>query len=198
MENGGERVAKSTFNIKVNGYIIPDTISKDLATVRSKFYTKSQVIFDIETVSTIGGQSTNTDTTTFANSAPAGNTMRATSFIGGGTNVTNTTVINNYNTISSGDSIYLNTSVTKTANTVTAPDTAVFIGAAFLQPSGGSSLPATSLSNFTIYINGQYVPSSVISSFTEGGGNVTAIFNTSLLGFTIAPGDDVVAIGKFQ
>jgi hypothetical protein len=49
IESGADRVAKSSFSFKVNGYIIPDTISKDLATVRSKFYTRSQVIFDLET-----------------------------------------------------------------------------------------------------------------------------------------------------
>jgi hypothetical protein len=198
MENGGERVAKSTFNIKVNGYIIPDTISKDLATVRSKFYTKSQIIFDLETVSTIGGQSTNVETTYLANSAPAGNTMAASSFIGGGTNVTNTTITNNYNVISSGDSIYLNTNITKTANIISAPDTATFTGAAFLQPTAGSTLPATSVSNFTVYINGQFVPTNAITSFSESGGNVVVVFNTSVLGFTIASTDTITATGKFQ
>ena len=51
IENGQDRAAKSTFNFKVNGYIIPNTVNKDLATIRSKFYTKSQVIFDLEVVS---------------------------------------------------------------------------------------------------------------------------------------------------
>lgn len=53
LESGADRAAKSTFNIKVNGYIIPDTISKDLATVRSKYYTKSQVIFNMETTGSL-------------------------------------------------------------------------------------------------------------------------------------------------
>jgi len=53
VENGTDRAAKSTFNIKVSGYIIPDTVNKDLATVRSKFYTKSQVTFDLETTGSL-------------------------------------------------------------------------------------------------------------------------------------------------
>jgi hypothetical protein len=197
MENGSDRVAKSTFNIKVNGYIIPDTVNKDLATVRSKYYTKSQVIFNLETVSTIGGQTTNIDTTTFANSAPAGNTMAASSFIGGGVNVTNQTITNNYTTISSGDSAYLNTNIQKTANTVTAPDTAIFTGAALLQPSAGSTLPATTVNNFIFYINGQYVPTSLVTISSLSGG-VTFTFNTTSLGYTLASTDEVIAIGKFQ
>jgi hypothetical protein len=53
IESGADRVAKSSFSFKVNGYIIPDTISKDLATVRSKYYTRSQVIFDLETTGSL-------------------------------------------------------------------------------------------------------------------------------------------------
>ena len=49
LEEGTDRAAKSSFTIKLNGYIIPNTINKDLATARSKFYTKSQIIFDLET-----------------------------------------------------------------------------------------------------------------------------------------------------
>lgn len=197
MENGSDRVAKSTFNIKVNGYIIPDTVNKDLATVRNKYYTKAQVIFDLETVSTIGGQTTNIDTTTFANKAPAGNTMAASSFVGGGVNVTNQNITNNYTTISSGDSAYLNTNIQKTATTVTAPDTVIFTGAALLQPSAGSTLPATTVNNFIFYINGQYVPTSLVTISSLSGG-VTFTFNTTSLGYTLASTDEVIAIGKFQ
>ena len=49
LEEGTDRAAKSTFSIKVNGYIIPNTVNKDLAVAGSKFYTKSQVIFGTET-----------------------------------------------------------------------------------------------------------------------------------------------------
>jgi hypothetical protein len=41
------------FNIKLFGYIIPDTINKDLATARSKFYTQAQVIFGLETTGSL-------------------------------------------------------------------------------------------------------------------------------------------------
>ena len=48
-----DRAVKATFNIKVNGYIIPNTVNKDMATARSKFYTKSQVIFTMETTGSL-------------------------------------------------------------------------------------------------------------------------------------------------
>lgn len=53
LEEGTDRAAKSTFTIKVNGYIIPDTVNKTLATARSKFYTKSQVVFTMETTGSL-------------------------------------------------------------------------------------------------------------------------------------------------
>jgi hypothetical protein len=51
LEQGEDRAARSTFNLVLNGYILPDTVNKDLAVARSKFYTTSQVIFDLEVIS---------------------------------------------------------------------------------------------------------------------------------------------------
>jgi hypothetical protein len=190
LEQGQDRAAKSTFNIKLFGYIIPDTINKDLATARSKFYTKAQVIFDLETVEG------DIDQLNVAATKTPKNVVGSTSFIGGGTNYTN----NNVTIISAaaaGDLTYLNTNITKIATTVTAPNTSVFAGAAILQPTGGSTLPATTVNNFVFYINGQNVPAAYVT-LAEGGGNVTFTFNTTSLGYTLESDDEVVAIGKFQ
>jgi hypothetical protein len=190
VENGADRAAKSTFNIRLNGYLIPDTVNKDLAAARNKFYTKSQVIFDLEVVDS-AGQITNFETLRFANKPAAKNAGGATSFIGGGVNVTNVVGA------SSNDIAYLNTNITKIADTVIAPDTAIFTGAALLQPPAGSTLPPTSKSNFTFYVNGQNISSDYIT-LTEAGGNVTLVFNTALIGYTLASNDEIMAIGKFQ
>ena len=53
LEEGTDRAAKSNFSIKLHGYLIPDTVNKTLATARSKFYTTSQAVFDIETTGSI-------------------------------------------------------------------------------------------------------------------------------------------------
>ena len=194
VENGTDRAAKSTFNIKVSGYIIPDTVNKDLATVRSKFYTKSQVVFDLEVVDN-ANTTQGIDTMKFANKSPALNSSNATSFIGGGINVSNTTNI--LPAINNSDILYLNTNKLKTANTVTAPSTVVFTGAALLQPSAGSPLPPTSNDNFTFFINGINVASSLVT-IVEAGGNVTLTFDTTSMGYTLQSTDEVIAIGKFQ
>jgi hypothetical protein len=209
IENGQDRAAKSTFNFKVNGYIIPNTVNKDLATIRSKFYTKSQVIFDLEVVSSTqqlvniaaakntiaSSNEAQIDQVIFANELEAFNSMGASSFIGGGINVTNDSF--NISAADAGDLDYLNTNVSKTANIVTAPNVVIFTGAALLQPNPGSSLPPTSASNFTFFVNGVNVDSSLVT-IVEAGGNVTLVLNTNGMGYTLISTDEVVASGKFQ
>lgn len=53
LENSIDRASKSSFNIKLHGYLIPNSVNKDLASARNKFYTKSQVIFDYETTGSL-------------------------------------------------------------------------------------------------------------------------------------------------
>jgi hypothetical protein len=187
LEQGEDRAARSTFNIKLFGYILPDTINKDLAVARSKFYTKSQVVFELETVEG------DIDKLTTAKSTL--NTVGSTSFIGGGNNITNNNI--NISPSEVGDLTYLDTNITKKATSIFGGNTAVIIGAAILQPGPLSSLPPTSINNFTFYINGQYAPSSLVT-LTEGGGNITLLFNTTSLGYTLESDDEVIAIGKFQ
>tara|TARA_R110001592_G_scaffold138575_2_gene357961 strand:+ start:3408 stop:4361 length:954 start_codon:yes stop_codon:yes gene_type:complete len=45
--SGGGRLVKSTFSLKLYGYIVPDTIQKELTSLK-KFNTKSQIIFNME------------------------------------------------------------------------------------------------------------------------------------------------------
>lgn len=193
VENGADRIAKTTFDIAINGYIIPDTLNKELATARSKFYTKSQVVFDMEVIDAAGVVS-NVERLRFANKAPVPNSAGSTSFIGGGINVLNNTYVSP--DLNTAEVAYLNTNALKTANTVTT-STAVFTGASLLQPPVGSLLPPTSNDNFTFFVNGVNVASSLVT-IVEAGGDVTVLFNTSGMGYTLAPLDEVIAVGKFQ
>ena len=45
--SGGERTVKATFSLKLYGYIVPDTIQKELTTLK-KYNTKSRIIFNTE------------------------------------------------------------------------------------------------------------------------------------------------------
>jgi len=191
LEQGEDRAARSTFNLVLNGYILPDTVNKDLAVARSKFYTTSQVVFNLEVIDG-GGTTTNIDEMKFANKPAAKNATGATSFIGGGINMTN--IINSSGAVA--DLNYLNTNINKKADTITIPNIAIFNGAQILQPSEGSTLPPTSIYNFVFYINGQYVPPLALN-LTESGGNVILTFDTSILGYEIETDDEIIGIGKW-
>ena len=52
LNQGEERLIKTNFSISMNGYIVPDTINQDLASVK-KFYSKGKVTVNSETVSDI-------------------------------------------------------------------------------------------------------------------------------------------------
>ena len=179
LENNTDRAAKSTFSIKVNGYILPNSVNKSLAIAGSKFYTTSQVVFtmetadSIETLRTSGGPKT-------AMGAAVGT---ADSY---NVNVT-------YNGVSEAAATYLNTNKTVLATTVTT-STATFPNGFLTAP---SPLPATSVTNFTFFVNGQLIEPAAITSFVNNGSTSTLIVNTTELGFSLSATDEVVGIGKF-
>lgn len=53
LEQNDDRGVKSTFDITLNGYIIPNTINKELAQIQTKIYDRVKVVFTTETVSKI-------------------------------------------------------------------------------------------------------------------------------------------------
>tara|TARA_B110000240_G_scaffold128158_1_gene142479 strand:+ start:181 stop:1128 length:948 start_codon:yes stop_codon:yes gene_type:complete len=50
LETAGNRIVKTQFSLKLHGYLIPDTIQKELASVK-KLGNATQIIFDMERVS---------------------------------------------------------------------------------------------------------------------------------------------------
>jgi hypothetical protein len=90
---------------------------------------------------------------------------------------------------------YVNANITKTADIVTAPNKAIFTGASILL--APSILPPTSINNFNFFINTQHIPSFQVTleSYTD---RIEITFDTDQVGFTLLPGDEVIAIGKFQ
>jgi hypothetical protein len=52
IENAGNRIVKTQFSLKLHGYLIPDTIQKELSSVK-KQSNGTQIIFDMETVKTL-------------------------------------------------------------------------------------------------------------------------------------------------
>jgi len=177
---GTDRTTRTNFNIVLNGYIIPDTVNRDISYPK-KYLSKSQVVFGLETdnkeiFSTTGKKEKFKSNTI---SFPAGGTGGG----GGGGGAS----------INSDILIYLNTNKTKIADTVTPPNSATFIGASFLQPPVGNGIPPTDKNSFTFFINGQYVPPSAVISFNGS----SLILDTDVLQYTLESDDEVSAVGKF-
>jgi hypothetical protein len=168
------RIVKGNFSIKLFGYIIPDTIQKEVTAVK-KYNSKAQVVVMFETSDGFSEAVTSTKkkSPTFIPSAGGG---------GGG------------NTVSSATLTYLNTNIQQTGTYVNST-TVTFASGWLSAPSG---LPATSLNNFTIFCNGTLIEGTAIVSFTESGGVTTLVINASLLGYSFSPSDEVIAIGKFS
>ena len=182
---GEDRAAKTSLTLTVNGYIVPDSINKAAAAAGKLFYSKSQVIFDLETTTA------DLDRFTLAPAAKV-SAMGATTFTadggftGGGSG--------GGGGVSSADLTYLNTNKALTATAVT-DSTATFTGT-ILNVSAGSSLPATSISSFTFYAGSLVIPPAAILSF---GGDVNPVLtvDTAILGYSLS-GLTITAIGKFQ
>jgi len=184
VEQGADRVAKTTFTMTLNGYLVSDTINKQMANT-DMFYSPAQIVFGLET-------STDLTTTTPRTQMAANNTVGSTSFIGDGNIVYNTII----NAAAELDLIYLNTNSAKKADIITVPNEAIFTGASLLNPPTGSQLPVTTVNNFIFYVNGQYVPSAFASISSQSGG-ITFQFITGSIGYSLEADDEVIAIGKF-
>lgn len=174
---GQDRTTRTNFEITLNGYIIPDTVNRDISHPK-KFISKAQAIFNLETdvtdIFTVGSSPANTVKNQAVNfPTPPNPTVEA--------------------TVDPAILTYLNTNKTKVADIVTAPNLTTFTGASFLQPPAGSGLPTTDKSNFSYFVNGQYVPLTAITSFDGS----SLVFNTTILGYDLESDDEITATGKF-
>jgi hypothetical protein len=179
-----DRTARTDFTLTLNGYLIPDTVNKEMAN-SDMFYSPSQIIFGLEATTDLTSVN---PLTQMANN----NVVGSTSFIGDGN------IINNISIQGAplADLVYLNTNIAKKADTITLPNQALFTAASILQPDPASLLPATTINSFIFYINGQYIPSSFVSFVADGSG-VRIQFDTASIGYTLEADDEVIAIGKF-
>jgi hypothetical protein len=184
VNDGQERSVKSTFDIKLNGYIIPDILQKDIAAIK-KIPMVSKVTFGLEVVQ----GSSETFAATSNKALGKASTVNV---------VSSNNIVNNITTGGTVDPAvltYLNTNTEKTATSVTSTSTATFT-ADFL--SAPLSLPSTSITNFIFFVNGQLIENGALVSFTNNtAGTCILTINTTALGFNLQSTDEVVAIGKF-
>jgi hypothetical protein len=172
MSDNSNRIIKGTFTIKLFGYIVPDTVQKDVTAIK-KYNSKAQVIIGLETVNNLS-----------ENKLP---TKKLSPIF-----IDDQQLVINY--IDPAVLQYLNTNIQQ-LGTIVNSTTVTFASGWLTAPSG---LPATSLNNFSIFCNGVLIENTAISSFTESGGITTLEIIPAGLGYSFSAGDEVVAIGKFS
>ena len=186
INTGEDRVSSTTVSLKVNGYLIADSINQHLSDTNMHF-SPAQIIFTMETT-----DSSEIFTTNKKQAAPK--TAMGGASISDSYNV-NITNMSSGGGVTNDVSIYLATSETKYATTITT-NTAIF-NASFL--TAPLPLPPTSKSNFTFFVNGQLVDINSVTSFVDNNnGTCTLVVDTNNLDYTLESDDQVLAIGKFQ
>jgi hypothetical protein len=180
---GDNRAVKVNFNITLNGYLIPDSLNKKLATP-ANMYGVSQVVFGLET-SNLNPQQTSKIRTSTGKSfgsviaQDSANLVVNQTIFQEATNDLTAYLLNNQQVVGA----YVNSS------TVTFPK-----GWAVAP----SPLPPNSISNFNFFVNGLYVEPSSIIDFVDSGTTSTLFLDTALLGYTLEASDLIIGIGKFN
>lgn len=179
---GEDRVVKTTFDIKMSGYIIPDSINTSIANM-NKFYSKSSVSFGIEAEGIIESLTTATGTVppvvnfpTTTTAIPAGGLLG-----------------------SEKDYLLLNTLLDTNIHTHTIdnPNNSItFTGVSIATPP--ANFDALTIEDFTVYINGLAIEPSAIDSIVQNGSDVLITFNTAQLEYSIVTGMEVLVRGKFN
>jgi hypothetical protein len=180
-ELGEERAVRSSFNITLNGYLIPNSINKEMA-VSNRTFGISKVVFGMELA---GTEAEVVSARNKPKSKQAASVVSADS--------TNITVINQSGgTFDPVIVAYLNTNKEQQGTYISSNK--VSFGQWLAAP---STLPATSIDNFIFSCNGQLIEKSAITSFSEVSGGSELTVNIPLLGYSFESDDVIIAIGKF-
>ena len=184
MNQGQDRAVKTSFNIKLHGYIITDSYNRDIANYK-KFYSKSQLNFKMETAGTLE------ELTARANTPEAEAPIRffdtATVTGGGGY------------TLRPEELSFLTLKNAAIADSQSNTSATFFNKTIATAPSGYT---APGVEDFEVYINGRRVPSSQVTSVQQIGTHIVVVLD--VVGFFVDPNavlesnDEVLLIGKFS
>lgn len=188
INSGEDRAAVTTITLKVNGYLIPDSVNKTVSDSHLH-YSPAQIVFGMEVVGDVN------ETFNAASQIAASQVAGSTSFIGGGSNITN--VNNILEQLAIAEAEYLLYSVARKADSTT-QTTATFTNNSIKLPPTGSNLPVPTVQNFQFYANGISIPQPSIISFAQTGSDMLLTIEatgSNGLGYYI-DGKEIMAIGK--
>jgi hypothetical protein len=179
-EVGEDRAVKSNFNLTLNGYLIPDSINKNLAS-SNMYYGAAQVLFGLEVASSTGQQSANmrkTEQTKISRVLSADSINNV--FISGLSDATITYLIANKQVVGA----FVNsTTVTFPKSWATAP----------------AGIPTNNIDNFSFFANGQFIEKTAVVSFVDNLNDTsTLVINPTVLGYSFESTDLILGVGKFN
>ena len=187
LEAAGDRLIKTTFNMTFLGYIIPDSINKELSLEDPNpvsSYSPSSVFVAAE-VDNVSSQFAVAPQAEGAGSATPGGIPSV--------SVSSEAVFGTFTPIYD----YLQAANEITGSVVNS-DNVIFESCSLIDPP--SDLRAQNTSDFMVFINGQRAGDDVITSITDGlvSGNerVTVNLNTTKLNYTLDSDDEVTLWGK--
>lgn len=178
---GQDRTTRTNFEITLNGYIIPDTVNRDLSYPK-KYLSKAQLVFNLET----------DDVNIFNKKISRDNLVKkAVNFPSAPQTVNVVDMTNEVVT-------YLATLITKTGANLTLPanntirilNTNIYAAPA--------PLPPTDKTQFFVVINTTYIPNNLIVSVTQNGPDVDIVIDTVGLGYNLTTTNGISVVGKFS
>lgn len=181
--DGGDRTVKTSFQIKIAGYIVSDAINTSVGNP-NKFFSKAALKFGIETAGTTeiltarAGTPTSQAPTRFFDTALTG--------VSGGSGATGA------GGMTAAEIAYVGMSNTALADTVVGL-VATFNSHTIASPPVG--FPALDEGDFQVYINGVMIPTQNRTT-VQSGANITTTFSD--LGFTLDSTDQIIIVGKFS
>jgi hypothetical protein len=175
---GGDRTVKTSFQIKIAGYIVSDAINTNVGNP-NKFFSKAAISFGIETAGSVEVLNARAATPT----AQAPTRFFDTAFTGAtGTTGMTAEQIN-----------FVGLQSTALANTV-ASTTATFTTKTIATPPTG--FPEITKQDFQVFINGVAIPTENITSISQSNSDIVVAFTN--LGFVLNSTDQVLLVGKFS
>lgn len=177
---GQDRTTRTNFDITLNGYIIPDTVNRDISYPK-KYLSKAQLVFNLET----------DDLTVFnPKISPKDIAKKAVNFPVAQQTITTVDMTNEVVT-------YLATLVTKTGASLSLPsnDTIRVLNTSIYP--APSPLPPTDKTQFFVVINTTYIPNNLIVSVTQNGSDVDIVIDTVNLGYNLLTTNGISVVGKF-
>jgi len=183
--DGGDRTVKTTFQIKIAGYIVSDAINTNVGNP-NKFFSKAALKFGIETAGSTeilnarASTPTKAAPTRFFDTALTGVSSRGTGTGGEG--------------MTAAQIAYVGMSNTALADLIVGL-VATFNNHTIASPPIG--FPPLDEGDFQVYINGILIPKeNRTTTLPQVGSDIIVTFND--LGFTLDSSDQIIIVGKFS